>query len=550
MPDRPSDRQLAPWEAVLAQALQQDEPERTALEAIQAAQDFTTHAGHLFQLRQAFWRLDVVPQIDEMVRQRITPGASTSGTCRTRSGPRSCRSSASTRSAAAASRTCWTRSPPSRWTGSAASPRDCTAGREKNRPRRGGRRRTWAERTPRRPRPRSEAGATRWRTSGRPSSAARLAGRPPQWALRRVGRPAGRAGARCGTTGSSRPGIVGYYREASRHHRPGAGDRPGPGRAGPTSPSCSARAVRALQLPDEAALLKAMGRGELEAHVGRARPGRGAGAARRPGRDRRAAAPSRRRQVRAHMAGGAGTPRRRRRLRPRPQRRSRGPGPAGRRRRGAAGVDRGARRAGGRGPRRPRRELRHAALSRADPGHRRRGGRGSGAARRPFPEIDPDGAANWRAEQTARVEAGKTGPPRGCGAGDPGHRGRDRPVRRRRRARGGTGSRGGDSGEDRAAVLEEIRAEIDAISAKVDQIAAQDAGGRPNGAPRWTRRPSTSPWCTNPRLSRPWRPPGSLATRRAATSRRPEQDAEPEMEMANRVERIQSAFAQPGAVRH
>ena len=47
MPDRPSDLQLAPWEAVLAQALQQDEPERTALEEIQAAQDFTTHTGHL-----------------------------------------------------------------------------------------------------------------------------------------------------------------------------------------------------------------------------------------------------------------------------------------------------------------------------------------------------------------------------------------------------------------------------------------------------------------------------------------------------------------------
>ena len=71
MPDRPSDLQLAPWEAVLAQALQQDEPERTALEEIQAAQDFTTHAGHIFQLRQAFWHLDVVPEIDEMVRQRI-----------------------------------------------------------------------------------------------------------------------------------------------------------------------------------------------------------------------------------------------------------------------------------------------------------------------------------------------------------------------------------------------------------------------------------------------------------------------------------------------
>jgi hypothetical protein len=73
MPDRPSERQLAPWEAVLAQALRQDQPERTALEEIQAAQDWTTSMGHLFQLRQAFYELDVVPQIDEMVRQRISP---------------------------------------------------------------------------------------------------------------------------------------------------------------------------------------------------------------------------------------------------------------------------------------------------------------------------------------------------------------------------------------------------------------------------------------------------------------------------------------------
>ena len=114
MPDRPSDRQMAPWEAVLAQALQQDEPERTALEEIQAAQDFATHTGHLLQLSEAFWRLDVVPQIDEMVRQRITPARVRAVPDRTRSGPRSCRRSARTRSAAAGSRTCWTRSPPSR----------------------------------------------------------------------------------------------------------------------------------------------------------------------------------------------------------------------------------------------------------------------------------------------------------------------------------------------------------------------------------------------------------------------------------------------------
>ena len=73
MPDRPSDRQLAPWEAVMAQVLQQDEPERTALEEMQAAQDYATNTGHLLELSEAYWRLDVVPQIDEMIRQRVSP---------------------------------------------------------------------------------------------------------------------------------------------------------------------------------------------------------------------------------------------------------------------------------------------------------------------------------------------------------------------------------------------------------------------------------------------------------------------------------------------
>ena len=40
---------------------------------MQAAQDFTTHTGHLLELYEAFWRLDVVPKIDEMIRQRVTP---------------------------------------------------------------------------------------------------------------------------------------------------------------------------------------------------------------------------------------------------------------------------------------------------------------------------------------------------------------------------------------------------------------------------------------------------------------------------------------------
>ena len=131
MPDRPSDRQMAPWEAVLAQAMQREDPEGTALEAMQAAQDFATHTGHLLELSEAFWRLDVVPKIDEMVRQRVTPGRVRPVHEGPGAAPRSTRCSGRTRSAAGPSLTCSTRSPPSRLTGSAASRRGCTGGRER-----------------------------------------------------------------------------------------------------------------------------------------------------------------------------------------------------------------------------------------------------------------------------------------------------------------------------------------------------------------------------------------------------------------------------------
>ena len=53
------------------------------------------------------------------------------------------------------------------------------------------------------------------------------------------------------------------------------------------------------------------------------------------------------------------------------------------------------------------------------------------------------------------------------------------------------GARGGPrpSGQDRAAALEEIRAEVGALGAKVDQLARP---GPPSGALRWLRRASTS----------------------------------------------------------
>ena len=87
-------------------------------------------------------------------------------------------------------------------------------------------------------------------------------------------------------------GARGVLPGSRRDHRPGAGDRPGlrPGRR-----SCREAfraSVRALELPDEAALLKAMGQGELEAVVDEHDRAAGGRPARRPGRDRRRGKPS------------------------------------------------------------------------------------------------------------------------------------------------------------------------------------------------------------------------------------------------------------------
>src|SRR5207253_8686193 len=68
-PDGMRDR--APWEAVLAGAMAKDNPELTALEHIKAAQDFASNSQHLLTLAEAFWWKDVVPKIDQAVRDRI-----------------------------------------------------------------------------------------------------------------------------------------------------------------------------------------------------------------------------------------------------------------------------------------------------------------------------------------------------------------------------------------------------------------------------------------------------------------------------------------------
>ena len=70
-PDPDGMRDRAPWEAVLAAVMAKDDPELTALEHIKAAQDFASNSRHLLTLSEAFWWKDVVPEIDQAVRDRI-----------------------------------------------------------------------------------------------------------------------------------------------------------------------------------------------------------------------------------------------------------------------------------------------------------------------------------------------------------------------------------------------------------------------------------------------------------------------------------------------
>ena len=263
MPDRPSDLQLAPWEAVLAQALQQDEPERTALEEIQAAQDFTTHAGHIFQLRQAFYQMDVVPKIDEMVRARI-PAAEYE---RYLTDPERPAFLNLLREHEIGGRRIEDvldsiTAEPLDGLRSIAAGLHGRAGKESAPVR--GETTTWAERTPGQASADVEA-ADQMADQRQAEIGRQVAEHAPEWAVRAWGRPPAEPGA-LRDDWQQRAGLVGHYREVAGITDPAQAIGPVPS-AQPDLAEMFHASVRALQLPDEAALLKAMGQGELEAAV-------------------------------------------------------------------------------------------------------------------------------------------------------------------------------------------------------------------------------------------------------------------------------------------
>ena len=136
------------------------------------------------------------------------------------------------------------------------------AGRERAAPARGATT-GWAERAPRDAPPEIEAAAQMM--DARQAALGRAAGREAaRVGDSRVGHAASRSRGSYGKTGNGGPGIVESYREAAGITDPEQAVGPVPSNKAHLAEAFHA-SVRALRLPDEAALLKAMNRGQLEA---------------------------------------------------------------------------------------------------------------------------------------------------------------------------------------------------------------------------------------------------------------------------------------------
>ena len=254
---------MAPWEAVMAGILAKDDTLGTALEQLKAAQDLPSNMGHLITISEAFWWQDVVPQIDEAVRQRISPReyerylsdperpALLQLIREHEIGGRPVEQSLDRITA--------------RSMEGARSIAGVLHGRlEKDQPPARGETKTFAERVPGGAAPgiceTYQAADIRQAEIGR-----QLAAEPEEWAIRAWGPPPAEPGV-LRDDWEHRAGLVGAYRETAGITDPGQAIGPVPSGKGVLREMFSA-SVRTLELPDERALMAAMGNEDLEARL-------------------------------------------------------------------------------------------------------------------------------------------------------------------------------------------------------------------------------------------------------------------------------------------
>jgi hypothetical protein len=240
-----------------------NDPELTALEHIKAAQDFASHSQHLLTLAEAFWWKDVVPKIDQAVRDRIgerefaryladpeRPALLQALRAHEIGGRRIENSlDAITR----------------RDFGGARSIAAVLHGRLDKEPAPArGQTQTWAERAPR-DAPEAIRETARMLDARQAGLGRQLAGRPPEWALNAWGVPPQEPGV-LREDWERRAAIVASYREAAGITDPAQAIGPVPSGQAQLREAFHA-SVAALELTGDQALLRAMGRGQLEAQV-------------------------------------------------------------------------------------------------------------------------------------------------------------------------------------------------------------------------------------------------------------------------------------------
>ena len=260
-PDGMRDR--APWEAVLAAAMARDDPELTALEQVKAAQDVATDSQHLLTLAEAFWWKFTVPRIDQAVRERIGERAFT----RYLTDPERPALLQALRAHEIGGRRIEDSldAITGRTLDGARSIAAVLHGRLDKEPAPArGQTRTWAERAPR-DAPDQALEAARRLDARQAELGRQLAAQPPEWALNAWGVPPARAGA-LREDWERRAAVVESYREAAGITDPAQAIGPVPSGQAQLREAFHASVV-ALELPGEQALLRAMGRGQLEAQV-------------------------------------------------------------------------------------------------------------------------------------------------------------------------------------------------------------------------------------------------------------------------------------------
>ena len=358
-----------------------------------------------------------------------------------------------------------------------------------------------------------------------------LAELPPQWALQAWGvPPAHQESAARRADWEKQAGIVGYYREVTGITDPAQAIGPVPS-GQPDVAEMFHASVRALQLPDEAALLKAMGQGELEAAVDE----HDRAAAVAPA-DVQAEIDERSAQLedaraRAHIAGSNRDAEAQAEAETQAQ---------------DTTADLG-RLAVADAARQEWAEAHAAQAARAEAAEHELRARGlaeripvtdaevatASAEPRETPAIDPAEWAQMKAEQAAQVDAERQARAEASA--------RLTPVTDAEIARYGTSAQpeaeaapgpepeaeAVDTGQDRTAALDEIRREVEAISAKVDQLPDPAAERRAEMAQAGIDEPVVHEPQAEPSLEASWQPGDAQGYQEPTAAA----DAEPEMEI-------------------